>query len=84
MDKIINKAKQALSGHPVLFWVAKVIFGPITRYNERQIIARKQQVFQKNALFFCVNLERNEEYDMKKTDIRTHLCTTYPKYWVRY
>lgn len=49
MDKIINKAKQALSGHPVLYWTAKAIFGPVTRYKERQMIARKQRVFQENA-----------------------------------
>lgn len=64
MDKIINKAKQALSGHPVLFWVAKVIFGPVTRYNERQIIARKQQVFQKNArevLMLFINCMEEQE-----------------------
>ena len=50
MDKIIRNTKKVLSGHPALYELAGLVFGPVTRYRERQEKEKKQKHFQENAL----------------------------------
>ena len=68
MGKIIKKAKQVLSDHPVLYGVAKAVFGSAIRYQERQEIAQKKLIFQKNAReALRLFVKCMEEQDVKYT-----------------